>query len=121
MATTTVFYNSPRPIEFDVEDKNGVVHTVVINGSGVGLQGANAVPLPAVGAYGMTPNVDADLWAAIEKQYGESPIFKNGLIRAGATEKAKAAAKEEVSSKENGQEPIAKDEPLTTSKRKSKK
>ena len=121
MATTTVFYNGVRPIEFEVEDKSGVVHTVVINGSGVGLQGATAVPLPAAGAYGITQNVDADLWAAIEQKYGDSPLFKGGFIKAGTSEKAKAAAKEEVASKDNGQAPIAKDEPLTTSKRKSKK
>ena len=37
--------------------------------------------------------------------YGDMDIFKNGLIKAGASEKAKAAAKEEVAAKDNGQSP----------------
>ena len=120
MATTTVFYNGVRPIEFEITDKSGVVHTVVINGSGVGLAGATAVPLPAAGAYGMTV-VDAEMWSAVKAAYSEHPAFKGGFLKDGESEKAKAKAKEEVSSVDNGQAPIAKDEPLTTSKRKSKK
>ena len=34
-------------------------------------------------------------------------IFKNGLIKAGASEKAKQAAKEEVAEKDNGQSPAS--------------
>ena len=102
MAQTTVFYNGVRDIEFDVTDKSGLVHTVVIKGSGAGIRGVNGQPLPAVGAYGATV-IDADLWQAVKAAYAEHPVFKGGFIKDGASEKAKAAAKEEVSSLDNGQ------------------
>jgi len=105
MATTTVFYNSVRDICFDVEAAGKTV-AVRIHGSGFTLAGADAKILPGVGAYGMT-QVDADLWDAIVKKYGEMDIFKNGLIKAGASEKAKQAAKEEVAEKDNGQSPAS--------------
>jgi hypothetical protein len=104
VAQTTVFYNGVRDIEFEITDKAGKVHTVVIQGSGAGLRGANAQPLPAVGAYGATV-VDADMWAAVKAAYAEHPVFKGGFIKDGASEKAKAAAKEEVSALDNGQAP----------------
>ena len=103
MAQTTVFYNSVRDIVFEV-DKGGKPAQIRIHGSGFSLAGADAKILPGVGAYGMT-QIDADVWDAIVKQYGDMEIFKNGLIKAGASEKAKAAAKEEVAAKDNGQSP----------------
>ena len=105
MATTTVFYNSVRDICFEVEAA-GKSAAVRIHGSGFTLAGADAKILPGVGAYGMT-QIDADLWDAIVKKYGEMDIFKNGLIKAGASEKAKQAAKEEVAEKDNGQSPAS--------------
>lgn len=102
MAQTTVFYNGVRDIEFDVTDKSGLVHTVVIKGSGAGLRGVNGQPLPAVGAYGVTV-VDADLWAAVKSAFAEHPAFKLGFVKDGETEKAKAKAKDEVSALDNGQ------------------
>ena len=105
MATTTVFYNSVRDICFEVEAA-GKPAAVRIHGSGFKLAGADAKILPGVGAYGMT-QIDADLWDAIVKKYGEMDIFKNGLIKAGASEKAKQAAKEEVAEKDNGQSPAS--------------
>lgn len=105
MATTTVFYNSVRDICFEVEAA-GKPAAVRIHGSGFTLAGADAKILPGVGAYGMT-QIDADLWDAIVKKYGEMDIFKNGLIKAGASEKAKQAAKEEVAEKDNGQSPAS--------------
>ena len=105
MATTTVFYNSVRDICFEVEAA-GKPAAVRIHGSGFTLAGADAKILPGVGAYGMT-QIDADLWDAIVKKYGEMEIFKNGLIKAGASEKAKQAAKEEVAEKDNGQSPAS--------------
>ena len=109
MAQTTVFYNGVRNIEFEVTDKSGKVHTVEIKGSGAGLRGAQAQPLPAVGAYGMTA-VDADMWAEVKKAYADHPAFKGGFIKDGASEKAKAAAKEEVKSLDNGQSPATQEE-----------
>ena len=105
MATTTVFYNSVRDICFEVEAA-GKPAAVRIHGSGFTLAGADAKILPGVGAYGMT-QIDADVWDAIVKKYGEMEIFKNGLIKAGASEKAKQAAKEEVAEKDNGQSPAS--------------
>ena len=109
MAKTTVFYNGVRDLEFEIADKSGMIHTVVIKGSGAGLRGANAQPLPAAGAYGATV-VDADMWAAVKETYAEHPAFKGGFIKDGASEKAKAAAKEEVSALDNGQAPAKRDE-----------
>jgi len=103
MAQTTVFYNSVRDIVFEVEAA-GKTAAVRIHGSGFNLAGADAKILPGVGAYGMT-QIDADIWDAIVKKYGEMEIFENGLIKAGASEKAKQAAKEEVAAKDNGQSP----------------
>jgi len=109
VAKTTVFYNGVRDLEFEIADKSGLNHTVVIKGSGAGLRGANAQPLPAVGAYGATV-VDADMWAAIKEAYAEHPAFKGGFIKDGASEKAKETAIEEVSALDNGQAPAKRDE-----------
>ena len=102
MAQTTVFYNGVRDIEFDVTDKSGLVHTVVVKGSGAGIRGVNGQPLPAVGAYGVTV-VDADLWAAVKAAFAEHPAFKLGFIKDGESKTAKEKAKEEVSALDNGQ------------------
>ena len=48
--------------------------------------------------------VDADLWAAVEKTYGSMSLFTKGFIKA-TTPKTEEAAKEEISTKENGEEP----------------
>ena len=107
MAQTTVFYNSVRDIVFEV-DKGGKPAQIRIHGSGFPLAGNSPKVLPGIGAYGMT-QVDSNLWDAVVKKYGEMDIFKNGLIKAGASEKAKAAAKEEVAAKDNGQSPESAD------------
>lgn len=117
MAQTTVFYNGVRNIEFEVTDNAGKIQSVIIKGSGADLIGPDAKPLPAAGAYGITV-VDADLWKAVKEKYADMQIFKDGLIKDGATEKAKAAAKETVSAKDNGQGPAEQEE---AGKRKSKK
>ena len=117
MAQTTVFYNSVRDIVFSVEDAAGKPHSVRINGSGATLKGTNPTPLPGVGAYGITL-VDADLWAAVKKKYADMQIFKDGFIKDGATEKAKAEAKEVVSAKDNGQAPASKEEDGNRKKKK---
>ena len=109
MAKTTVFYNGVRDIELEIADKSGLNHTVVIKGSGAGLRGANAQPLPAAGAYGATV-VDADMWAAVKEAYAEHPAFKGGFVKDGSSEKAKEIAIEEVSALDNGQAPAKRDE-----------
>ena len=109
MAKTTVFYNGVRDIEFEIADDSSVIHAVTVKGSGAKLRGINAQPLPSAGAYGVTV-VDADLWAAVKKTYAEHPVFKGGFIKDGDSEKAKAEAKESVSSLDNGQAPAAQEE-----------
>lgn len=106
--TVTVLLNSVRDITFDVVDNSGKIHYVKINGSGSLIRNTDgtvrpSAPLPGVGAYGMTV-VDADLWAAVEKTYGSMSLFTKGFIKA-TTPKTEEAAKEEISTKENGEEP----------------
>lgn len=118
MAQTSVFYNGVRDVVFEVEDASGKVHSVRINGSGAALKGSDLKPLPGAGAYGITL-VDAETWEAVKKKYADMEIFKKGLIMDGATEKAKAEAKEVVSSKDNGQAPASKAEDGNRKKKKS--
>ena len=106
--TVTVLLNSVRDITFDVVDNSGKTHYVKINGSGSLIRNTDgtvraSAPLSGVGAYGMTV-VDADLWAAVEKAYGSMSLFTKGFIKA-TTPKTEEAAKEEISTKENGEEP----------------
>jgi hypothetical protein len=106
--TVTVLLNSVRDITFDVVDNSGKTHFVKINGSGSLIRNTDgtvraSAPLPGVGAYGMTV-VDAGLWAAVEKTYGSMSLFTKGFIKA-TTPKTEEAAKEEISAKENGEEP----------------
>ena len=107
--TVTVLLNSVRDIVFDVADNSGKIHYVKINGSGSLIRNDDgtvkkSAPLPGVGAYGVTFNVDADLWAEVEKTYGSMSIFKKGYIKA-TTPKTEKAAREELATKENGEEP----------------
>ena len=106
--TVTVLLNSVRDITFDVVDNSGKTHYVKINGSGSLIRNTDgtvraSAPLPGVGAYGMTV-VDADLWAAVEKAYGSMSLFTKGFIKA-TTSETEEAAKEEISTKETGEEP----------------
>ena len=107
--TVTVLLNSVRDIVFDVADNSGKIHYVKILGSGSNIRNDNgtvrpSAPLPGVGAYGVTFGVDADLWAEVEKTYGSMSIFKKGYIKA-TTPKTEKAAREELATKENGEEP----------------
>ena len=106
----TVLLNSVRDIVFDVTDNSGKIHKVKINGSGSLIRQNGAVipssHLPGAGSYGVTHNVDADLWEQVEKTYGSMSIFKKGYIKATAP-KSETDAKAELSSKANGEEPAA--------------
>ena len=108
--TVTVLLNSVRDITFDVTDTNGKTHYLTVKGSGSLIRNADgsviqSAPLPAVGAYGITTNVDAELWEAVKKEYGSMAIFEKGYIRA-TNGKDEADAKAEVSAKANGDEPV---------------
>ena len=108
--TVTVLLNSVRDIAFDVTDNSGKIHIVKINGSGSLIRQNGAVipssHLPGAGSYGVTHNVDADLWALVKKTYGTMSIFKKGYIKA-TTPKNEKDAKAELSGKANGEEPAA--------------
>lgn len=110
MSTVTVLFNSVRDIVFDVVDKKGNPIKLKINGTGslVKKPDGTVIPpmaLPVAGAYGITPNVDAEVWAEVEKLYGSMSIFQKGYIKA-STPKTDKAVKEEVGGKANGEEPI---------------
>lgn len=108
--TVTVLLNSVRDIVFDVTDNSGKIHKVKINGSGSLIREKGVVipssHLPGAGSYGVTHNVDADLWAQVEKTYESMSIFKKGYIKA-TTPKTEKDDKAELSSKANGEEPAA--------------
>jgi hypothetical protein len=109
--TVTVLLNSVRDIVFDVADTSGKIHYIKILGSGSKIRNEHGVVipsshLPGAGSYGVTHNVDADLWAEVEKTYGSMSIFKKGYIKA-TTPKTEKAAREELATKENGEEPEA--------------
>ena len=119
--TVTVLLNSVRDIVFDVADNSGKVHYVKINGSGslIRRPDGSVLPsasLPDIGAFGITSNVDAELWVAVEKKYGSMSLFKKGFIKA-TTPKDEDAAKAELSEKSNGEEPIAPQEDVETPKK----
>ena len=87
MSTVTVLYKRAQDIRFDV-NVNGKTHALVIKGANSLIRGLDGKVIPSSAlpfgdnAYGITPNVDADLWKACEEQYGSMNIFKMGVIRA---------------------------------------
>lgn len=122
MSKVTVLFNSVRDIVFDVVDKKGNPIKLKINGTGslVKKPDGTVIPsmaLPVAGAYGITPKVDAEVWAEVEKLYGSMSIFQKGYIKA-STPKTDKAVKEEVGGKANGEEPI---KPKKTKKSKKSK
>ena len=110
--TITVLFNSVRDVVFDVVDNNGNVHKLKINGSCSLIRDITGHVIPMshlleAGAYGITRNVDADLWDKVVKDYGSMNIFKLGYIKA-TTPKTEEDAKAELSEKANGEEPVKK-------------
>ena len=93
----TVALNHPWGLKFKVVDKFGVEQTVIINGNATGLRGLEKGVLPGAGAFGITPNVPAELWDAIKAKYQHMAIFRNGLIFATSDASgAKSEAKNRV-------------------------
>lgn len=79
--TVTVMYRNPTGLRFRIKDKIGEVHSVTINGYGESLRGLEKGIL--VPGWGLTHNVDAELWAAVEEQYAKvHPAFTRGFIKA---------------------------------------
>lgn len=102
--TVTVCANIPRDCIFDVVDNRGKVQRIRIKGNSANLRGKAAGVLP-VGAYGITANVPAEAWKQIQRNFADDPRFKNGLIFATTSGKARKEAIERKSLR-NGFEPI---------------
>ena len=99
--TVVVALNRVQGIDYPMPDGR----VVSIAGNAEGLRGQEMGVLP-VGAYGLT-EVREDDWLYIEKMWGETPLFKNGLIF--ASTKGEKDAKAEARNREdlrNGFEPV---------------
>ena len=79
--TYTVMFRDPVGIRFRIADKNGIEHAVEINGYAHALRGLDKGIL--VPGWGLTHNVDAELWDAIVEKYGRVlPAFTRGMLKA---------------------------------------
>lgn len=111
MSTVTVLLRRANDIRFDVKDKNGKECSLIIKGANAKIKDINGLVIPSSPipfgdtAYGITPNVDADLWAEVVKLYGNSPLFEKGVIKA-TTPKQKKEAREEIAEVEKTDDPI---------------
>ena len=111
MSTVTVLLRRANDIRFDVKDKNGKECSLIIKGANAKIKDINGLVIPSSPipfgdtAYGITPNVDADLWAEVVKLYGTSPLFKRGVIIATQPNQEKEA-REEIAEVEKTDDPI---------------
>ena len=111
MSTVTVLLRRANDIKFDVIDKNGKKCSLVIKGANAKIKDINGLVIPSSHipfgdtAYGITTNVDADLWAEVVKLYGTSPLFKRGVIIATQPNQEKEA-REEIAEVEKTDDPI---------------
>lgn len=99
--TVVVALNRVQGLDFPMPDGR----VVSIAGNAQYLRGKDTGVLP-VGAFGLT-EIREDDWLYIEKMWGESPMFKNGLIF--ASSKGEKDAKAEAQNREdlrNGLEPV---------------
>lgn len=99
--TVVVALNRVQGLDFPMPDGR----VVSIAGNAQHLRGKDTGVLP-VGAFGLT-EIREDDWLYIEKMWGESPMFKNGLIF--ASSKGEKDAKAEAQNREdlrNGLEPV---------------
>ena len=99
--TVVVALNRVQGIDYPMPDGR----VVSIAGNAEGLRGQEMGVLP-VGAYGLT-EIKEDDWLYIEKVWGQTPLFKNGLIF--ASTKGETDAKAEARNREDlrsGMEPI---------------
>ena len=111
MSTVTVLLRRANDIKFDVKDKNGKECSLVIKGANAKIKDINGLVIPSSHipfgdtAYGITTNVDADLWAEVVKLYGTSPLFERGVIIATQPKQEKEARKE-IAEVEKTDDPI---------------
>ena len=111
MSTVTVLLRRANDIRFEVKDKNGKECSLVIKGANAKIKDINGLVIPSSHipfgdtAYGITTNVDADLWAEVVKLYGTSPLFERGVIIATQPKQEKEARKE-IAEVEKTDDPI---------------
>ena len=106
--TVVVALNRVQGIDYPMPDGR----VVSIAGNAVSLRGQEMGVLP-MGAYGLT-EIREDDWLYIEKMWGQTPLFKNGLIF--ASSKGEKDAKAEARNREdlrNGMEPVDPDRAAT--------
>ena len=106
--TVVVALNRVQGIDYPMPDGR----VVSIAGNAVSLRGQEMGVLP-MGAYGLT-EIREDDWLYIEKMWGQTLLFKNGLIF--ASSKGEKDAKAEAKNREdlrNGMEPIDPDRAAT--------
>ena len=106
--TVVVALNRVQGIDYPMPDGR----VVSIAGNAVSLRGQEMGVLP-MGAYGLT-EIHEDDWLYIEKMWGQTPLFKNGLIF--ASSKGEKDAKAEARNREglrNGMEPVDPDRAAT--------
>jgi hypothetical protein len=127
MSTVTVLYKRANDIRFDIKDKNGKEISLVVKGANAKIRNEDGTVIPSSAlpygemAYGITPNVDAEVWAEVEKVYGSMSIFKLGIIKA-TTPKTEKTAKEEIVEVEKTDDPIEQtSEDVEKPKRRTKK
>lgn len=111
MSTVTVLFKRANNIRFDVKDKNGNDCTLIIKGANSQIKDANGLVIPSSvlpfgdTAYGVTTDVDADLWAEVVKLYGNNPLFERGIIKA-TNPRGEKEAREEIAEVEKTDDPI---------------
>lgn len=106
--TVVVALNRVQGIDYPMPDGR----VVSVAGNAVSLRGQEMGVLP-MGAYGLT-EIREDDWLYIEKMWGQTPLFKNGLIF--ASSKGEKDAKAEARNREdlrNGMEPVDPDRAAT--------
>jgi hypothetical protein len=98
--TVTVLYKRAKDLRFDVTDSKGNPVSLTINGANARIRNTDgsviqnaALPF-GDNAYGITLNVDAELWEKVKAEYGSMNIFKMGIIRASEPTDVKEAEKE---------------------------
>lgn len=104
MATVLVSCKLVNGIKFQLEDKDGSIRNIILEGSGEIAKGNKGVPLNKH-AFGLTP-VDSEDYEEIKKKYAHMTYWKDGII---FSSENKARAKSEQAEKKNvktGREPV---------------
>ena len=103
--TYTVMFRDPVGIRFRIADKNGIEHVVEINGYAHALRGLDKGIL--VPGWGLTHNVDAELWDAIVEKYGRVlPAFTRGMLKAMPDVRSAEAEAENLKNVKSSLDPV---------------